>query len=805
MKKTVKSITAIILSILMLVSCASNNETQNTGADMVEIDLNETQTLYIGTQNIAENINPFYVNDNNREIVDLMNARLITTDENGMIAYGDNYPTVAHSYTVNFVNEQNEVHSEFSEGDRALYTFIIKKNLRFSNGETLTIDDVMFTLYTALDPLYNGTLEIKNLSIEGLSDYQKQMSEEVEQEYTELGETFLENGNDFEYEDENEKKLSEAFWGEILSLAGENYCAGAVKYVTDNFLTDEYVKRYISDELTAKDVSGNESLKIAYAMIVWEVGSFSENGKFKLSNREVDLKNGETLTLADFWNEIYLKTDGDLEKIDADAVGENTVKNVIVRLFTEKYGPLAMSEKITSISGISKGELLIDGEVYSTLSIMLSEYSPSDLSQMMIPIVSKTAYTAGVKTNSNVANYGAPLNSTEFMSHIKSIKQPKIASGAYKAAVGPLGAFYEDGVCYFERNEYFKSFGVHNAYVKNLAFVSTEQGKEFSDLEGDFFTAATFIPDFDSAEKLSDNKDLDTVREFSNSYGYILINPHHYPDLNERIAIASLFDSSLAINYYPKNTASSIYRSQSKASFVYPDFAKKVYPFEKDDEALKALFEKAGYEFKEEEDGKKTMLDSSGEQANFVFTLPKERDSHPAGEIFKKAVERITSLGGSAEIAVDETLTDTVKTDTGVGIYALGRLLSTDPDSRHFYDCTYVSDTTKANGISWLYENGEDDDLGEIEWEEETLTQAKALEKLSEILSEAAQQPDYSKRGELYSQSLEILSLLSIEIPIYQRNSLFVYDKNTLDLSEIGDETSSFSTVYSNLYKVKFK
>ncbi len=806
---------ALALSlVLLLTSCANQTQDVNTNVSDA-IDLNQTQTLFVGISNNDESgsVNPFYITDQNSDIVDAMNSRLVTLTPRGEIEAGEDTATISQEYSIRFVNEKDEVHSEYEEEDRALYTFVIKPNARFSDGSKITADDVLFTLYTMLDPLYSGGFDLSSLPIEGLWEYKNQMTPEIQEEYLSLCEEFLENGEDFEYDEKDENSdeedktdkntLSTAFWQEIVPLAGEQYCHYAVKYVTDNYLTDEYVRRYLSSELSAKDVEASQTLKVAYAMVVWEVGKFNDEGKFVLSEREIDVKNGETLSLGDFWDEIYSKKDRDLEKIDDDAAGENTVSDIATKLFVEKYGPLALSEKIESIKGISKGQVLIEGEVAQTVSIILSDYSPSYLSKMSIPVLSKTAYTDGYEYSpEKTQSFGVELNSPQFMAHIKNNTFPKISSGAYKPAVGPLGQFYEDGVWYFVRNDYFDSLGTHDAYIKNLAFVKTVEGEEYSQFEGGFLNAVDFTPDLTTAQTIIQNENVGMLKVGANAYGYILINPRYYADLNERIALASIFDPLLAVNYYPKNTAMTLIRSNTKNSFAYPAVAEEFYSFTNDDETVKELFEKAGYEF-EEKDGKTTMKNSAGEQAKFVFTLPSKEDNHPAGTVFKNAVTRLIKLGALAEIAVDENLTQTIHSDAGVAIYAMGRKLTTDPDSRHIYDYQNVNDTTVANGIAWLWENGDADSLGEIEINGKDRNQSQALEEISELLNDAAYLTTYSDRGELYADALNILSKLCIEVPMYQRNSLFVYDKNVLDVSEI-EEISVFSTPTKQLYKLRF-
>ena len=71
---------ALILSLILLFSsCTSNGETEDAS---VTVDLNETQTLFVGVADALENatINPLFVGENNRDIANTMNSRLVMTD-----------------------------------------------------------------------------------------------------------------------------------------------------------------------------------------------------------------------------------------------------------------------------------------------------------------------------------------------------------------------------------------------------------------------------------------------------------------------------------------------------------------------------------------------------------------------------------------------------------------------------------------------------------------------------------------------------------------------------------------------------
>lgn len=79
-------------------------------------------------------VNPLLaVSDADRDIAKLVYSGLLRTDEHGRLI-----PDLAQGY-------------EVSE-DGKVYTFYLKRNLRWHDGETITVDDVIFTIGRAKDP-----------------------------------------------------------------------------------------------------------------------------------------------------------------------------------------------------------------------------------------------------------------------------------------------------------------------------------------------------------------------------------------------------------------------------------------------------------------------------------------------------------------------------------------------------------------------------------------------------------------------------------------------------------------------------
>jgi hypothetical protein len=114
-----------------------------------------------------------------------------------------------------------------------------------------------------------------------------------------------------------------------------------------------------------------------------------------------------------------------------------------------------------------------------------------------------------------------------------------------------------------------------------------------------------------------------------------------------------------------------------------------------------------------------------------------------------------------------------------------------------------------SNGIVWLYENGDDADLGTIDvvkLDETTVTmnQKEALAYLGELIELATKYMLPEERKPIYEKALEVLAQLSIEIPTYQRKNLFVYDGAIIDQTTLSTSVTPYWGPMAEIWKVSF-
>ena len=123
--------------------------------------------MVLTTQALDGVFNPFYsasVPDSN--IVGMTQLGMLTSTSDGSIAYGDDEACLVYDYEETVAPDNS----------KTTYKFVLKNNVKFSNGSPVTMKDVLFNLYVYLDPMYYGSSTVYSTDIVGLKEYRTQQS-----------------------------------------------------------------------------------------------------------------------------------------------------------------------------------------------------------------------------------------------------------------------------------------------------------------------------------------------------------------------------------------------------------------------------------------------------------------------------------------------------------------------------------------------------------------------------------------------------------------------------------------------------
>ena len=154
----------IVSLLLCIVLCLSMVSMLSGCGDKKSVD-----AFVIMTELLDGLFNPFfYTSANDGTIVSMTQISMIGAAYDAAtgkidVAYGEDEAVVAKDYKI-----------ETNEDGTVSYYFVLKNGIKFSDGQPLTMEDVLFNLYVYLDPVYTGSNTLYSTDIVGLEEYRTQ-------------------------------------------------------------------------------------------------------------------------------------------------------------------------------------------------------------------------------------------------------------------------------------------------------------------------------------------------------------------------------------------------------------------------------------------------------------------------------------------------------------------------------------------------------------------------------------------------------------------------------------------------------
>ena len=199
MKKKIYKFPALFMAIcMMLTSCADNNPSGNQQtSDTITTAVSDTVTtpettlaalaseeetvpkeepkpLTVAITEYSNVCSPFYQNGEAESFLNMLTGvKLFARDRNGRIVNsginGESRIYNGKYYTYTGISDVVENYSE--ENNETTYDITLKNGVKFSDGEVLDADDLIFTLYVLLDPSFSDISQIQNIGIKGEVNY----------------------------------------------------------------------------------------------------------------------------------------------------------------------------------------------------------------------------------------------------------------------------------------------------------------------------------------------------------------------------------------------------------------------------------------------------------------------------------------------------------------------------------------------------------------------------------------------------------------------------------------------------------
>ena len=170
-KKFVKK--ALTLSVTAVAATATALGAAGCGSENRKAYDNDKDVLVFSSQDFDKVFNPFYsTSAMDANAVGMTQIGMIGNDKDGQPVWGDDEAVIAKDF-------ETKTTGTAEVDQKTEYYFVLKNNVRFSDGSYLTIKDVLFNMYVYLDPSYTGSSTMYSTDIVGLKEYRTQAETEI--------------------------------------------------------------------------------------------------------------------------------------------------------------------------------------------------------------------------------------------------------------------------------------------------------------------------------------------------------------------------------------------------------------------------------------------------------------------------------------------------------------------------------------------------------------------------------------------------------------------------------------------------
>ncbi len=852
--KRIICLTLVVLTILAAAGCKKGCKKNKN---------NEDTPLLLASQELDKVFNPFYSSSApDSQIVSMTQIGMLGNDSKGNVTYGEDEAVAAldvqsvydemEDTTTYYLVLKNNV--KFSNGTPLtikdvlfnLYVYLDPvytgsstiystdivglKEYRTQQGDEKSQERFMEQFYIEAESRINYLITAAEYIYEDKEDYAYSIEEFVEalEEYS--------NDDGFENIVNDFNKVCE-FFKEELETDYKNSGDGAYKNVT--FKDSNGMTHY--NKLTT-DV---EMFLYNEGYIYWNktdarVESLLTNNVNELKSwtKDVAIKTiyEDKLPMALIEVALYWQTASELydylvnEALEQyHATHERTYTNISGIKFINKDSSVTVNGK-TYPAPTYDADGSVNNGSNEVLAVTINGVDPKAIWNFAFSIAPMYYYSAEpyISKFDFESNFGVEYSSQEFMNNVIKNEEKlgvPVGAGPYVACDSNhqtegvrAGDFLNNNVLYFTRNEYYIGGVPSIKYVHYQVVASNALLNALYNNEIDYVQPNSNPK---TIEELNGKKGdgIENKSVETSGYGYIGVNARFVPDIKVRQAIMHSIDTSMTVSYYG-NTASAIHRSMSLTSWAYPDAATAYYPYigapvpanlnvvnpdyadyveecgkktgeyfteEEQKEFLVRLVEDSGYRV-----GGDGVYTNGTTKLKYTFTIAGNETDHPAFNAFYKASELLNSINFEITVATDgQALSKLASGD--LAVWAAAWSSTIDPDMYQVYH----KDSTATSTLNWGYKQILQNTGGKYNEE------LALVEELSELIEAGRETTDQDTRAAIYSQALDIVMMLAIELPTYQRDDLFAYNINKIDDSSLNQDLSPYSGLLSDIHTVR--
>ncbi len=446
---------------------------------------------------------------------------------------------------------------------------------------------------------------------------------------------------------------------------------------------------------------------------------------------------------------------------------------------------------------------------HDVLQITINGVDPKAVWNFAFSVAPQHYYGEGSSVGVDIANnkFGVSWGDFDYMRDVlqttRNNKLP-MGAGAYKVTNRANGdnpkenEFFSNNIVYFKANDNFETVGtgLNNAKVQKIRYQVVSASNAIAALEEgsvDYITPQYSKENYTKINNLTKSH-YESLLTDQLGYGYIGINASYVNDINLRRAIMAAMNTNLAIDYYAAGTANQIAWPMSTVSWAYPKVAGT-----NNSQPNGKLYPQMG-SF-DEEAAKSAILDymaaagvSAGDsRLKLKFTIAGSNlQDHPSYKVFRDAAELLNELGW--DITVEPDTQALTKLATGsLAVWAAAWGSSLDPDMYQVYHKNSSATSTLAWGYNYLNGSGSSDEEKQI------------LNNLSLKIEEARETEDRAVRSALYKEAMSYVLDLAVELPVYQRSTVYVYNTDVINPDSVPDNINPYSSPLDRIWELELK
>lgn len=630
------------------------------------------------------------------------------------------------------------------------YNITLRDDLVFSDGEPITIDDVIFSMYVLADPTYDGSTTLYSQPIVGMEEYRQGMTTLS----AAIGEAGRDN-TDFSNWTEDQQK---ALW-DAVDNGGTQFAQEIVDYCVQA----GYAK---------------DSDDVATAASAWGYDGLAADA-----------------TATDFFEAIMENYGWNFSQAEAETAGTALSDLIPADVYAYSTQGVKIGEGADYISGIKK-----TGDY--TMTVTTTEVSAPMIYQLEISIAPLHYYGDESQYDYDAHQFGFPKGD---LSSVRAKTSQPLGAGPY------VFNNYSNRVVYMDANpKYYKG----EPKTAHLNFIETAEDDKTSSIQAGTADIAdpSFSIDVDKmiAEYNSngtDTGDVITTKLYDFlGYGYIGISadrvdvggdPSSDASKNLRKAFATIFSvyRDESIDSYYGDTASIINYPISSTSWAAPQVTDDGYQvaysvdvngqpiytegMKAEDKYAAALqaalgfFEAAGYTV---EDGKVTAAPEGASLSYQIDIGGSGTGNHPDFLLLKNASEALKTIGITLQVndlANASDLFAAYQTDA-IDMWVAAWGAGIDPDMYQLYH---------SQGSTNYYKINDPD--------------------LDELIVAGRQSLDHEYRKGLYTAAMNIILDWGVEVPVYQRSECYIFSTQRINIDSLTPDMTPYWSWMAEVEKIE--